>query len=487
MPFGRLPHQRNLATSAGFVDDDEDGANQSTPLLISSAGRYVWSDQPFTFAFDGNSGLELDGQDVVLGREGTTLAEAFQAAAASHFPASNRTPAQLMFTAPQYNTWIEMPYHPTQDAVLEYARGALDAGFPPGVIMIDDRWSVDYGNWTFDRTRFPRPADMMRQLHELGFAVMVWLVPFVSPDSENSRMAAGKGWLIKGPDGRPVVREWWNGYSTVLDLTNPDAVAWLRDALHRLQSVDGVDGFKFDAGDLRHYRSDDVTVAGDGAVGQCEAWARLGAEFSFNEMRACWKMGGQPLVQRLHDKPAVWEYGGLASLIPESIAQGLIGHPFNCPDMIGGGELGSFREGSPLDQELFVRFAQCSALFPMMQFSLAPWRVLDDRHLSAVRAAIDTRRTLMPDISRLFDHAAKSAQPILRPLAYQFPGYEMVHDQFLLGEEILCAPILEPGARTRHVLVPPGRWRDSSGSVVAGPAEIVINVQLESMPYWRRI
>ena len=58
----------------------------------------------------------------------------------------------------QYNTWIEMPYHPTQEAVLDYARGALEAGFPPGLIMIDDRWSVDYGNWTFDRTRFPRPG-----------------------------------------------------------------------------------------------------------------------------------------------------------------------------------------------------------------------------------------------------------------------------------------------------------------------------------------
>jgi hypothetical protein len=42
-----------------------------------------------------------------------------------------------------------------------------------------------------------------------------------------------------------------------------------------------------------------TTMAGDGAVGQCEAWARLGTEFSFNEMRACWKMGGQPLAQRL--------------------------------------------------------------------------------------------------------------------------------------------------------------------------------------------
>ena len=62
---------------------------------------------------------------------------------------------------------------------------------------------------------------------------MVWLVPFLSPDSDNSQLAARKGWLVKGPDHQPVVREWWNGSSAVLDLTNHDAVAWLRQALHR--------------------------------------------------------------------------------------------------------------------------------------------------------------------------------------------------------------------------------------------------------------
>jgi alpha-glucosidase (family GH31 glycosyl hydrolase) len=486
MPLGASPHRRDLSRSAGFLDDDTAGANQSAPLLVSDAGRFVWSEHPFTFAFDGRGGLDLVGRGLVIGAEGSTLRSAFRAAARIGFPASGRTPHRGMFTAPQYNTWIELPYHPTQQGVLAYARGVLAAGFPPGLLMIDDRWSVDYGTWEFDRSAFPDPVSMCRELHEMGFSVMLWLVPFISPDSETSRFLARQGWLIRGQDGRPVVREWWNGYSTLLDLTHPEGVAWLREVL-RARQADGVDGFKFDAGDLRDYRVDDVTVGGDGAVGQCEAWARLAAEFPFNELRACWKMGGQPLAQRLHDKPCVWGPAGLLSLIPEGIAQGMIGHPFNCPDMIGGGDLSSFAAGAEIDQELFVRYAQCSALFPMMQFSLAPWRVLDRGHLAAVRAAVDLRQALAGDFNALIADAAATGEPILRPLAYHYEGYADVRDQFLLGADILVAPVLQPAATKRLIRIPAGRWQYGlDGTVLTGPGEVEVEVDLESLPWWRR-
>jgi alpha-glucosidase (family GH31 glycosyl hydrolase) len=123
----------------------------------------------------------------------------------------------------------------------------------------------------------------------------------------------------------------------------------------------------------------------------------------------------------------------------------------------------------------------------MMQFSLAPRRVLDDQHLSAVRAAVHARQSPMPDLTRLLEHAAKTGEPILRPLAYHFPGYETVKDQFLLSEEILSAPILEADTSIRRVVIPPGGWRDGDGSITEGPTEIVLEARLESMPYWRRI
>jgi alpha-glucosidase (family GH31 glycosyl hydrolase) len=196
-------------------------------------------------------------------------------------------------------------------------------------------------------------------------------------------------------------------------------------------------------------------------------------------------MGGQPLAQRLHDKPPTWGAGGLASLIPDSIAQGLIGHAFVCPDMVGGGDLAVF-DRTDVDAELFVRYAQCAALFPMMQFSASPSRVLDPPHLAAVLEAVALHQALVPDIIRLAKRAGRTGEPILRPLAFEHAGYDDVTDQFLLGEDILAAPVLERGASLRRVLLPPGRWIAADGAEYHGPRAIDLPVTLTSIPWFRR-
>ena len=63
-------------------------------------------------------------------------------------------------------------------------------------------------------------------------------------------------------------------------------------------------------------------------------------------------------------------------------------------------------------------------------------------------------------ILELAHHAARTGEPIARYMAYEFPegGYERVNDQFMLGEDILVAPICEKGRTSRNVAVPKGKW-----------------------------
>ena len=64
------------------------------------------------------------------------------------------------------------------------------------------------------------------RLHELGFTVMLWMCPFISPDSAVFRELSGRGYLVRNADGKVAIREWWNGHSAILDLTNAGAVEW---------------------------------------------------------------------------------------------------------------------------------------------------------------------------------------------------------------------------------------------------------------------
>ncbi|MFD0440269.1 glycoside hydrolase family 31 protein [Streptomyces chartreusis] len=489
MPFGERPFVRDL----GVAGRDESGAvapsNQSSPLLVSTHGRVIWSDRPFLFAFEGVGAglLRVSGRDLVVFQGGGTLREAYLSAARRFFPPAGRAPARELFTGPQYNTWIEFPYTPTQEAVLRFARDLLAAGMPPGVLMIDDSWSPDYGTWRFDGARFPDPAAMIRQLHDWGFSVMLWVVPFVSPDSAAFRELEGKGLLIRGRDGDTAIRRWWNGFSALLDATNPAAVAWMTDHLDALMAETGVDGFKFDGGDIRDYRADDLTAVPAEPVDLCEAWARVGLRYPFNEYRASWRMGGQPLGQRLQDKPPLWGPAGIGSLIPEVLAQAMIGYPYSCPDMIGGGEIVAMGMHGTTDQEFFVRYAQIAALSPMMQFSVSPARVLDDVHLAAVREALAVRASLLPLILDLVDVAAATGEPVVRPMAYHAGGPADVTDQFFLGPDLIVAPVVEKGATERAVVIPAGRWRADDGDVVEGPTTVRVRCDLARIPRFERL
>ena len=142
--------------------------------------------------------------------------------------------------------------------------------------MIDDNWSEYYGGWRFNREAFPDPKAMIEELHSMGFRVMLWICPFITPDRAEFRELRGKGCLVHERNKHGVIKpkmvDWWNGFSAVLDFSNPEAERWLRNELQKLMDEYGVDGFKLDAGDAMFYGEDDITFAPITPNGQCEAW-----------------------------------------------------------------------------------------------------------------------------------------------------------------------------------------------------------------------
>jgi alpha-glucosidase len=154
--------------------------------------------------------------------------------------------------------------------------------------------------------------------------------------------------------------------------------------------------------------------------------------------------------------------------------------------MIGGGEYRSFLGTATIDEELVVRSAQVHALMPMMQFSVAPWRILSKENNKICLNMAKLHLEMGPKILALAKECSKTGEPIAKPMAMAFPdgGYETIKDQFVLGNDIIVAPVVEKGARSRTVVLPKGEWKAEDGTIYTGGASVKIEVPLQRLPYF---
>ncbi len=467
------------------------GSNQTAPLFLSNKGRYIWSDTPFIVTIkDGVFDFNVD--NLEINEDGKTLKDAYLNAMKKHFPFENKVPPKDFFVSPQYNTWIELMYEQNQEDILRYARDIINNGFKPGILIIDEGWHEPYGNWTFHTGKFVNPRAMVDELHRLGFKVMLWIVPFISPDSGNFRKLQNDSeneHLVRLENGKPALFHWWNGYSFALDMTKKCDRDFLDEQLIELKKEYNIDGFKFDGGNIDSYAhccNGEISKS-DSAAERNIAWNDFGRKYDFHEFKDTYNCGGKCIVQRLRDKFHTWGTNGLAELIPGGIVQGLLGYPYICPDMIGGGDYISFLDRNfKFDEELYIRMAQCSTFFPMMQFSKLPWCALDENAKEIVYDFSELHSKFSDYIYKQVNNTAQTGEPIIRCMEYEFPGlgYETIKDQFMVGDSLLVAPMLKKGVYERVVQVPPGDWTDDNGTKYTGPCTVNIDVPLNRLPFF---
>lgn len=457
--------------------------DQYSPIFLSNQGRILHSNNAFNVRF--NKGvIEIDDKYSVELLSGyNDLRSAHIALSEKHFSLSGKTPDLAFFKTPQYNTWIELKYNQNQNDILNYARTMIDGGMPAGVLMIDEGWAPDYGIYEFSKEKFDDPKAMVDELHTLGFKVMLWVTPMISPDSDCFRELRNTDILLHDSTGEIAVRKWWNGYSCVLDFTNPSTCDWYREKLFALMDKYGIDGFKFDSGDTYLYREGDKAHIQLEPNGNTEAFNRFCEEFTFNELRNVWNCGGLPIVCRLQDKFPSWDFDGIKTLIPNMLTQGILGYYFGCPDMIGGGNYAAFNEGYHTDEDMYLRWLSASLLCPMMQFSISPKRILSPVSFKAVKKLTAVRQKYTDLIVALAKNAATNGEPILRYMEYQFPhcGYEKITDQFMLGSDILVAPITDQFAYERQVVIPRGMWKTEKGDMLEGGRTLTIRAEIDEL------
>lgn len=377
--------------------------------------------------------------------------------------------------------WIGM--QGGRDAVLAEVAALEAAGVPFSAIWVQDwvggRWITStvfdiHYQWVADETRYPDLAGMVRTLredHDVRF--LAYANSFVIQGRRHFDEMEAMGLLIRRADGSTYTFNAPFEIGSLADFTNPATYAYTQGFLRAMVRDLGFDGWMADFGEW--LPTDAVLFDGSDARlvhnRYPELWHRA-SRAVFDELRpdgdwVVFSRSGWTRDHREHqvvwlgDQEADWlDRDGLPTVVPAMINLGLSGVPFVTHDIAG-------YSGGPSTKELYLRWTELGALSPIMRtheglMPAANWNWDRDAETTAhFRRFARIHRALGPELRALADEAARTSAPLVRHLAYEFPDdapSRAVHDQYLLGPDLLVAPVLEQGATTRRLYLPPGTW-----------------------------
>ena len=399
------------------------------------------------------------------------------------------------------------------------AQSFREQRIPCDAIYLDIDYMRGYRDFTWDPERFPDPAGLVSDLRAQGFRVVPIIDPGVKVDPEYDVYREGleRGYFVRNADGSVFEGYVWPGLSVWADFAQPEVGKWWGD--HHASLLDiGVAGIWDDMNEPSQAGMSappDVTVpfgatlpldtlhgSGDqplshaafhNAYGLMMAQATRDAlvrlrpdERPFLLTRSATSGSQRFAIVWNGDNTSIWPHVKMA--VTMNLGVGLSGFP------VTGLDIGGF--WGDAQPELLVRFTQVGAFMPFCRNHSAretvyqePW-IFGDPYTSAIRTAIERRYTLLPLLATLFHEANTTGAPIMRPLAWIAPddaASVACEDQFLFGNDLLVAPVLEEGATTRNVVLPPGEWFDWATQVVhRGGQRITVPVDLTTTPLFTR-
>lgn len=418
--------------------------------------------------------------------------------------------------------WQSKLRYRSQDELLAVAREYKRRGLPLAVIAIDFFHWPALGSWRFDAAAWPDPRAMVDELERLGIRVMVSIWPMVSPLSENWEEMARRGLLVGVSGGLPYTLAFpSSSVQTPLgvglyDASNPEARAFLWSRIRSNYLDLGVKMWWLDACEpmvgpvdpsLLRFRAGE----GDEVV---NIYPAMHARTFYDGMveaeqtdvvslaRSAWA-GSQRYGAAVWSGDIPATFDSLRRSIPAGLNVGLSGIPWWTTD------IGGFHGGDPNDpayRELMVRWFEYGAFCPLFRLhgDRAPrmpvgpemtggpnevWSFGDEAY-EVIRDVLSLRERIRPYLMEQMLRAHEAGIPPMRPLFVDFPEDDeswLVDDEFMLGPDLLVAPIVEAGVRGREVYLPPGDWIDAwSGVLRSGRLRLDVDAPLQRIPVFVR-
>lgn len=514
--YGLGQHQHGRLDQKGCVVDlVQRNTEVSIPFLLSSRGYgFLWHNPSIGRVELGWTGTRWVAEAAPQLDYWITAGETPSCILARYFDVTGHPPLMPMWAT---GFWQSKLRYQTQEELLGVAREYKRRGLPLAVIVVDYfHWTLQ-GDWQFDPVCWPDPAAMVQELEQMGVKLMVSIWPTVNALSPNFDIMMRRGLLVRTERGVPAHMAFFDTrpegriYVHYYDATHPEArrFVWeqVRDHYYRC----GIKVWWLDACEPEMYPLDSDNLRyhlGNGAaVGNL--YPLLHAKGFYEGMQA---EGDQEIVLLCRSAwagsqrygAAVWSgdipstFEALQAQVRAGLNMALSGIPWWTTDIGGfhGGDV-----NSAYFRELIVRWFQYGAFCPLFRLhghrqpatgmSGGPNEVwsFGDEAYTIIRDLLFLRERIRPYIMAQMRTAHEQGIPPMRPLFFDFPDDKMcpgVEDEFMFGPDLLVAPVLVEGARTREVYLPDGAvWEDAwTGARIKGGQWLAAPAPLDRIPLY---
>lgn len=409
-----------------------------------------------------------------------------------------------------------------QEQVIRIAEEYKKREIPLDVLVIDYFHWPRCGDYRFDEEYFPNPKKMVERLHELGIETMVSVWPQVDTRSENYEEMKQQGLLVKINSGIDV-QMLFDGNNVFMDATNPRTREYVWGKIKKNYADLGINAFWLDEAepefatyDFDNYRYYAGPVAEKGNIYPRE-YARLfyegqranGQKEIVNLIRCAW-VGSQKYGALVWSGDIFSSYEDLRKQICAGLHMGLAGIPWWTTD------IGGFHGGVTEDEgfrELLIRWFQFGTFCPVMRIhgSRLPFTPIvskagevrektgadneiwsfGEEAYPVLRKFIGIRERMRDYTRELMRQAHEKGSPVMRTLFYEFPADDNcwdITDSYMFGPDILVAPVVHEGARSRQVYLPKdAEWvLAGSGKRYEGGKSYEIEAPIETLPVFLR-
>ncbi|MEU1182796.1 TIM-barrel domain-containing protein [Streptomyces sp. NPDC005820] len=399
----------------------------------------------------------------------------------------------------------------SEQEVRRIVAGYHEHGLPLDAVHLDIDHYDEHQVFTVDQERFPKLPVLAEELRRDGIRLVSIVDPAVRAEPGNAVYDSGlaEDAYVKDASGRLVEGVVWPGEAVFPDFTDARVRRWW-GGLYAERAGQGFAGFWHDMNEPTSFTAfGEPTLprsarhALDGRGGDHReahnVYALCMARAAYEGLRELLPEERPFLFSRsgwagLQRYGGTWSgdvatgWPGLRASLSLVMGLGLCGVPYSGPDV------GGF-DGSP-SPELYLRWFQLGAYLPLFRTHASlragrrePWE-FGPEVLKHARVALVERRRLLPYFMTLAHLARRTGAPYVRPVWWGAPEDRALRDcedAFLLGDCLLVAPVLDPGAERRAVQLPRGLWYDTAtGRRHRGPGQVLVDAPLSRIPVFAR-